>query len=414
MSGKIFTNRGVFDETYIPSTLLVRDSEANVLITRYLSRLGEGSGSTDVTVLYGSIGKVGIGKTTLAKYVSRVLSKKAEDKGINFKPVYINVYGASSLHQILSRIVSELEMNIPVRGNATIEVLKAISDFLYIKDAYALIILDEFQSLLMSSKLSDDEFYLLLRVYEEIPPKDNINRLNFMLVSQDFRILSYMKERIPQVESQIGFRVHLRPYSSDELKTIIEQRAIEGLYENSYNQDILNMIADYYGYNDIKGGEGSARKAILTLRMAAEIADAENSGRIEERHVREALSTNAVSNIPLDIIRALSLHELLILQSISNLLVAKGGWLTSGEVEDEYSHLSYAYGEEPRKHTQFYEYIKNLNNMGLIESKISGKGIRGKTTIIRLPLDIPAERLKEVLESILLDRIGGPKPEQGN
>lgn len=300
-------------------------------------------------------------------------------------------------------------MNIPVRGNATIEVLKAISDHLYIKDAYALIILDEFQSLLMSTKLSDDELYLLLRVYEEIPPKDNINRLNFLLVSQDFRVLSYMKERIPQVESQIGFRVHLRPYSSEELKTIIEQRAIEGLYENAYDQDILNMIADYYGYTDTKGGDGSARKAILTLRMAAEIADAESSNRIEEKHVREALSTNAVSNIPLDIIRGLSLHELLILQSISNLLIAKGGWLTSGEVEDEYAQLSHGYGEEPRKHTQFYEYIKNLSNMGLVETKISGKGIRGKTTIIRLPLDIPAERLKEVLESILLDRVGGPK-----
>ncbi|MGC8572887.1 MAG: Origin recognition complex subunit 2 Orc2 [Caldisphaera sp.] len=410
MSGKIFANRAVFDETYIPSTLLVRDNEANVLISRYLSRLGEGLGSTDVSVVYGSIGKVGIGKTTLAKYVSRVLLRKAEDKGMNFKPVYINVYGAPSLHQILSRIVSELEMNIPVRGNATIEVLKAISDFLYIKDAYALIILDEFQSLLMSTKLSDDELYLLLRVYEEIPPKDNINRLNFLLVSQDFRVLTYMKERIPQVESQIGFRVYLRPYNSEELKTIIEQRAIEGLYENAYDQEILNMIADYYGYTDTKGGDGSARKAILTLRMAAEIADAENSSRIEEKHVRDALSADAVSNIPLDIIRSLSLHELLILQSISDLLITKGGWLTSGEVEEEYFHLSRNYGEEPRKHTQFYEYIKNLSNMGLVETRISGKGIRGKTTIMRLSLDIPAERLKEVIESILLDRVGSPRP----
>ncbi|MGC8566451.1 MAG: Cdc6/Cdc18 family protein [Caldisphaera sp.] len=408
MSGKIFINRGIFDETYIPSTLLVRDSEANVLISRYMSRLGEGSGSTDVTVVYGSIGKVGIGKTTLAKYVSKILSKKAEEKGINFKPVYINVYGAPSLHQILSRIVSELDLNIPVRGNATIEVLKAISDFLYIRDAYALVVLDEFQSLLMSTKLSDDELYLLLRVYEEIPPKDNINRLNFLLISQDFRVLSYMKERIPQVESQIGFRVHLMPYSSEELKTIIEQRAVEGLYDTAYDQDTLNMIADYFGYSEIKGGDGSARKAILTLRMAAEIADAENSDKIEEKHIREAISTNAVSNIPIDIIRGLSLHELIILQAISSLLIQKGGWLTSGEVEEEYGGLSKGYGEEPRKHTQFYEYLKNLNNMGLAETKISGKGIRGKTTMIRLPLDIPAERLKEVIESILLDRAGSP------
>jgi hypothetical protein len=38
-----------------------------------------------------------------------------------------------------------------------------------------------------------------------------------------------MKEKIPQVESQIGFKVYLKPYTADELKLILEQRATLGL-----------------------------------------------------------------------------------------------------------------------------------------------------------------------------------------
>ncbi|MCE4608585.1 MAG: AAA family ATPase [Caldisphaeraceae archaeon] len=412
--GRIFSNRSVFNETYVPPTLLVRDSEANILIKRYLARLSEGYGSTDVSLIYGSIGKVGIGKTTLARYVSNVMKRKSEAEGISFKPVYINVYGAPSLHQILSRIVSELNINIPVRGNAAIEVLKAISDYLYIRDTYTLVVLDEFQSLFFSSDLTKDDLYLLLRVYEEIPPKDNINRLNFLLVSQDFRVLSYMKEEIPQVESQIGLRLHLKPYSSDDLRIIVEQRAMEGLYDTSYDQGIIDMISDYFGYSETKGGDGSARKAILTLAMAAEIAEAEGAMRIEERHIREALSTSATLNIPMDVIRELNLHELMILQSVSSLIIQKGGWLTSGEVENYYAGISNMFGQEPRKHTQFYEYLKRLSNIGLVEAKISGKGVRGKTTLVRLPLDIPADKLKEVVEFILRSEASGIGERESN
>lgn len=401
----------MFEETYVPNHLPVRDQEADMLVSRYLSRFLEGPGSTDVTLIYGSIGRVGIGKTTLAKFVARSLQEKLRARGVNIKSVYINVYGSPSLHQILSGIVNEIGLNVPVRGTAAIEILKAITDHLYIRDSYALVVLDEFQSLLMANKLTNDELYMLLRVYEEIPPKDNINRLNFLLVAQDFRVLSYMRERIPQVESQIGFKVYLKPYTADELKQILEQRAIFGLRDSAWSHSILDMIADYYGYREGGtggAGDGSARRAILTLRMAAEMAEAEGALRIEEEHVRKAISADAVSNVPLEVMRSLNTHELLILMAVSNLLAVKGGWLSTGEVKAEYEGLATAYGEEPRKHTQFYEYLKELSNYGLIEARVSNVSPKGRTTMIRLPPEIPPDRLREVVESILMDRTGGP------
>ncbi|MFP3402210.1 MAG: AAA family ATPase [Acidilobus sp.] len=411
--GRIFSDRRVFEETYVPRTLPVRDQEAETLLSRYTSRFSEGPGATDVTVIYGSIGRVGIGKTTLAKYVAYSLQEHLKGRGVILRPVYINVYGAPSIHQMLSSVVSELGVNIPVRGTAAIEMLKAITDYLYIKDSYALVVLDEFQSLLMSNRLSNEDLYMLLRVYEEIPPKDNVNRLNFLLVSQDFRVLSYMRERIPQVESQIGFKVYLKPYSAEELRAILEQRAALGLVDSAWSDDVIGMIADYYGYSERGGGgDGSARRAILTLRMAAEMAEAEGASRITEEHVRRAISADAISNIPLEVMRSLNLHELLILMAVSTLIATRGGWLSTGEVKGEYESLARAYGEEPRRHTQFYEYLKELSNAGLLEARVSNLPQRGRTTMVRLPPEIPADRLREVVESIIMDRAGGPKVPQ--
>jgi cell division control protein 6 len=402
----------VFEETYVPKTLPVRDQEAELLLNRYYSRFMEGPGSTDITLIYGSIGRVGIGKTTLAKYVSFTLRDKLKGRGINLNPVYINVYGSPSLHQMLAGIVNELGVNVPVRGTAAIEVLKAITDYLYVKDSYALVVLDEFQSLLLSNKVSNDELYMLLRVYEEIPPRDNVNRLNFLLVAQDFRVLSYMKEKIPQVESQMGFKVYLKPYTADELKLILEQRATLGLRDSAWGPEIIDMIADYYGYSETGAGDGSARRAILALRMAAEIAEAQGDSRITEEHVRKAISSDAISNVPLEYMRSLNLHQLLILLAISTLIASKGGWLSTGEVKAEYEGLARAYGEEPRKHTQFYEYLKELSNAGLVEARVTSVSPKGRTTMLRLPPEIPADRLREVIESIIMDRVGGP-PSRG-
>ncbi len=397
-NGGLFKDRKVFEETYVPPELIVRAKEANVLLERYYRRFLEGGGSTDITVIYGTIGRVGIGKTTLAKYVGRELERKLRAEGLNFKHIYINVYGRASLLHILTGIVSSLGLDISVRGNAPIETIKAITDYLYFKNMYLLIIIDEFQSLLLSGKLGPDDLYLLLRVYEEIPPRDGINRINYLLVASDLRALAAMRETIPQVESQIGFRQYLQAYRSDELYEILLQRVHLGLRPNVVSDYLLSMIADTYGED--RGGDGSARRAILSLKFAAELAEAEGSNRISEIHVRRALAEGAVSSVPISDLRNLPRSQLLVLLAITNLSLEKGGWIPTSLVRKVYEELSLRYGEKPRGHSQFYEYLDGLERIGLIER---GNKSRGKYGHIRLVPELPPDRLKEVLDHILLD-----------
>jgi cell division control protein 6 len=58
------------------------------------------------------------------------------------------------------------------------------------------------------------------------------------------------------------------------------------------------------------------------------------------------------------------------------------------------------YGHKPRKHTQFWSYVKELSNQGLVETKVSGDSSGGRTTYISLP-DIPSKVLEEKLRSML-------------
>lgn len=400
----IFTDRSVFDENYEVPQLIVRREEADLLTNIYIKRILERPGFTDITLIYGSIGKVGIGKTTLAKHVGRRLESIAGSRGVRLKRVYINVYGAPSLHGILSMIVGQIGFNINVRGNAAIEVLKALADRLYLENMYLLVILDEFQSLLTSPNIDPDDLYMLLRIYEEIPSIDGVSRINFLLVASDFRVLSYMKERIPQIESQIGFKLHVKPYTKEQLYKILEQRAELGLRSGSWSPYLLELISDAFGHD--KGGDGSARRALLTLRMAGEMAEALGKDRITEDEVRRAISEHSLAYIPLDELRGLSTHELLILVAVARSMLEKGEWTTTGELRRIYEDVCSAYGESPRGNTQFHIYLKKLSAIGLVESRPSGKGLRGRTTLIRLPPEIPPERLAEAAESILQGRLG--------
>lgn len=70
-----------------------------------------------------------------------------------------------------------------------------------------------------------------------------------------------------------------------------------------------------------------------------------------------------------------------------------------GEVEKEYKVVCEEFNEKPRAHTQTWKYLKNLSQVGLVSTKVSGKGQRGKTTLIGLSL--PSEKLETEILRLL-------------
>ncbi len=404
MESPIFRNRRVFEDNYIPNTLRVRREEAEMLARRLLTKLLEGPAYSDITLIYGSIGVVGIGKTMIAKYAGLKAVSEARRRGVNAVYVHVNAYGATSLYYILDSLVAQLRMKVPVRGSSTIEVMRVIADKLAREDMYLILTIDEFQSLL-TGKMEEAGLYQLLRLYEQIPPPDGVSRIIYILVAMDSRILERLREHLPQIESQIGYRLHMRAYTEEELYEILLQRAEEGLRPGVWDDSHLWMIAREVA-SETQGG--SARKAIVTLRSAAEAAEARGQSVITEDLVRWAISENVHTMlVSTRELRAMNIHDLLILLALAKINYGKGGYTTTGELTQTYRQLAENYNIKPLGHSQFHVRLSRLTQNELVEARKSGKGMRGRTTLLRISPRIPLDRMIEALEHVIIDKVSG-------
>jgi cell division control protein 6 len=92
---------------------------------------------------------------------------------------------------------------------------------------------------------------------------------------------------------------------------------------------------------------------------------------------------------------------------------SEDAYITTGALEARYELICEEYARSPRAHTQIWSYIQDLVGLGVLTSKISGAGQRGKTTLISLP-DIPAAVLEHELELLLEKRKVGAKAGRRN
>ena len=82
-------------------------------------------------------------------------------------------------------------------------------------------------------------------------------------------------------------------------------------------------------------------------------------------------------------------------------LLRKAAYCSTGELETEYRALSEQINKKPLGHTQFWQYMKEMDAFGLISTKRSGKGTVGNTTLITIQ-DVPVAELIDYLERTLL------------
>jgi cell division control protein 6 len=90
----------------------------------------------------------------------------------------------------------------------------------------------------------------------------------------------------------------------------------------------------------------------------------------------------------------------LLLAAARQLREIRGAYVTIGEVEEMYQSICEEYYEEPRAHTQIWEWVQDLNAHGIIDTKKSGQGQRGQTTLIGFS-EVPAEMLEQFLSDLL-------------
>ncbi|MCY0860266.1 MAG: ORC1-type DNA replication protein [Sulfolobaceae archaeon] len=375
----VFKDKSKLSPDYIPPRLPHREDKIKELGLAFKDVVTNPGSSSQRVII---VGRVGTGKTATSKAFGQEFKNIAKTRGIKLEYVHLNCHRQRTLYLLMLEIANQLKLPIPSRGLSSQEIFELIHEYLEKRGMYLIVAFDEFDYFLSTSPLED--IYFLVRIYDEL--NTTVKRVNYLFIVRELGIVTGLDK---SVKDHIMRRViEFKPYTSAELQDILQDRIKEAFYENTVMDDVVKFIADTHGYD--KGGTGNARAAIETLEVAGELADRDNSPIVTLEHAKEANSrVNPEASILLDSIRYLELHDLILLRAIIALYnKERREFYQMGLVEEEYKKLCEELGEEPRKHTQVYEYIRRLRSMGILSTRQSGKGMRGRTTLISLSIPI--------------------------
>jgi cell division control protein 6 len=334
-------------------------------------------------------GPVGVGKTAVAKYFcrsfQRVGAKQAPPLEVQW--VAINCRKRSTTSGVLIGVLDHLFGRFPDRGFSVDEMLKSMHQKLEPSQTKLLVVLDEADVLLRRS--GPDLVYLLTRFNEEA--RHAQHGVSLLLVSQqDVRPLL---DEASASTLKLTHHLPLQRYSQAQLQVIARQRVEVAFHPGVVAEEVEELVAD------IAAEQGSARRVLELLEGAARAADTERAKVVSAEHVRAA-KADVESVVTESKLRDLDKHHKLALLGIARALRGGDAYAVTGRAEENYQVACEEHGEEPRGHTQFWTYIKDLQASGLVDAKRSGKGVAGTTTIISLH-DIPARVLEERLLRLL-------------
>ena len=370
----IFKNRNVLRSEYIPPKLPFRDNQITS-IAEILSPVLHDSKCSNL-LLYG---KTGTGKTATAKYVLQRFQETANKHDKNIVLAYSNARLASSEYRVLVDLGQSLNLRIPFTGLPISEVLQRIFNKINSEKIKIIFTLDEIDYL--TKHASDDILYSLTRSGEHV----NVGSLSIIGISNDLQFKEFLD---PRVLSSLGEEeIVFPPYTVDQLREIIRERAKTAFNNNVVTEGCINLCAALAGTE-----HGDARRAVDLLRVAGEISEREGSKQVDEKHVRLALQKVDQDRI-VEAIRLLPLHEKIVLIAVAK----SDGMGSTGEVYELYSVLCKKVNIDPLTQRRVSGLLSELDLLGLLSANIINKGRYGRTKKISslVPLQIIKNIIKE-------------------
>jgi len=387
----IFRNKETLSPHFVPEQMLFRENEIRTLMEGLLPALKDQKPHN--MFIYGG---TGTGKTASSRTVLEKLVSEGSDR---IKPVYMNCRVYDSRYKVLQKCISHFNPDFAKTGFSFSVLYERLLDWIegdgdHIEAKRLIVVLDELDMV----KDLDSLIYTLVRANDDLK-KGSIsivgisNKVNFKN-RLDARSRSCLCER----------EIVFQPYNAMQLQGILKQRIKQAFEDDSIvDESGLNLAAAIASAEN-----GDARYALLLLLRAGELADSKKT-RITDKEVQEARK-QAEEDKAFEIISTLPEHQQIFLLALSSLsldsqyhrLVEEGGerFYLSGETYEKYCHYVRKMGKEPRTSRWMREYIVELDALGLINSIQSGKGVRGRTTLVRLAYE--PEKVRKIVESTLI------------
>lgn len=366
---------------YVPEKLVHREKQMDRLWMMFRPVLESGVSQTAFL-----IGNVGTGKTATSKRFCLDLVKEGTNMGKAMDFIVVNCRQRNTESSVLLRLVTHFDERFPDRGFSTAEMLRTLHKHLDRLKVHLVVVLDEADVLLR--KGVGDLIYLLSRFDEEkVGGKAS---MSLILISQKY--LLDMLDPASMSTFRRANAIIFDKYTAEELKDIVASRVPLAFYPGTVPQSTIELIAD------ASGELGDARFAIEILEKAGMLAEEEGSQQVTPENVRtaKALTYNVVTSSKIEV---LDVQKKLVLLAVAR-ASREQAYVTTREVETAYKIAAEEYGERARGHTQFWAYLQQLANEGLVETKVTGDPSGGRTTYISVP-DMPVKVLRELLEGML-------------
>jgi len=383
----VFKDEAKLDINYVPSRLPHREKEHRLLmeffdfLLRYPERMAQ---RVIIT------GDVGTGKTALAQRFGADITLEAGKRSINLRYVHVNCREyRGNLLLILQHAVAVFRPNFPKRGFSAEEVLSALAQCLDEENAYVILALDEFDSLI--EREGSEAAYKLTRLQEMRPGKPQ--RISLISIVRDLKLL----ERLDASARSTLQRnvISLEKYSEPQLVDVLNDRVSMAFEPSAVPEDTVSLIADL-----ARSESGNARFAIELLWRAGKYADAEDADAVVPECVRKAVSS-IFPTMKKTELASLGLHERLFLLGVARVFKeSEKAYASLSEVEKAYAVVCEEVGAEPNSHTQVWKYAQFLSDLGFLKAEVASVATRGRSTRVSLP-SIPAVELEKELSASL-------------
>ena len=375
----VFKDQGKLSFDYVPEKLVHREKQLQRLFSYFRPIVEAGSSSN--AFLYGP---VGTGKTHSAKRFCADFKKYASEKGRAIDYAFVNCRQRMGDDAVLLSLVRHFDAHHPERGFSVAEKLETFKRAIDKQRVHFIVILDEVDALLKKS--GADLVYSFARAAEESPTAKGA--ISMILISQRSNALEYM-DRAALSTFRRSNVVEFPVYGKGELEDILGIRVELAMHPGTVDADLVEMIGE------TAAEFGDARYAIELLEKAGMLADEEAEDALLPEHVRGAKAHVHPTDVQ-ERLKGLDAPKKLVLLAIARKIRRKTH-ITMGEAEQAYEVVCEEFGQKPRAHTQLWKYVRELDALGLIDTKLSGEGVVGKTTMISLP-EIPAKILSDNIE----------------